>query len=89
MNPGLKCQKCKKPAPESALKNQPLSEKLTKKLIDTQNDELLPDVRTIFEGWFDKYAKPKVEFPDANSLTDERYMDKQACVCFMTTISRQ
>lgn len=59
-------------------------------LINPQNNELVPDARIIFEEWFDTFARPKEEFEDAESLTEEKYMDKEACVRFMTsTIPRR
>ena len=59
-------------------------------LINPQNNELVPDARIIFEAWFDTFARPRGEFEDAESLTEEKYMDKQACVRFMTsTIPRR
>ena len=46
---------------------------------------MVPDVRIIFEKWFDTYAKPREEFKDAETLTEAKYMDKKSCVQFMTS----
>ena len=52
-------------------------------LVNIQTQEMVPDVRLIFEEWFDTYARLKEDFEDADQLTDEKYMDKTACVAFM------
>ena len=44
---------------------------------------MVPDVRIIFEHWFNMYSQPKDEFEDADELTEERYMDKKGCVQLM------
>jgi len=49
-------------------------------LINPQNNEMVPDVRIIFEKWFDTYARPREEFKDAETLTEAKYMDKKSCV---------
>ena len=46
---------------------------------------MVPDVRLIFEQWFDTFATPKEKFEDAAELTEEKYMDKNACADFMTS----
>ena len=52
-------------------------------LTNPQTNEMVPDVRIIFEEWFEMFAKPKEEFEDADQLTEDKYMDKKACVNFM------
>lgn len=44
---------------------------------------MVPDVRIIFEEWFEMFARPREEFEDAEGLTEEKYMDRKACVNFM------
>ena len=50
---------------------------------------MVPDVRFIFEQWFDTYATPKEEFEDAAELTEAKYMDKNACVQFMASTIKE
>ena len=49
-------------------------------LTNPYNNEMVPDVRIIFEKWFDTYAKPREEIKDAETLTEAKYMDKKSCV---------
>ena len=50
---------------------------------------MVPDVRYIFEQWFDTYATSREEFEDAAELTEEKYMDKNACVLFMASTIKE
>lgn len=52
-------------------------------LTNPQTNEMVPDVRIIFEQWFDTYSQPKDDFEDAEKLTEDRYMDKKGCVKLM------
>ena len=49
-------------------------------LTNPQTKKMVPDVKIIFEQWFDTFSRPKEEFEDADSLTEDRYMDKKGCV---------
>ena len=50
---------------------------------------MVPDVRIVFESWFDRFSKPLEEFEDAESLTEDKYMDKASCVLFMTSTVKE
>ena len=50
---------------------------------------MVPDVKFIFESWFDTYATPREQFEDAAELTEERYMGKDACTEFMASTLKE
>lgn len=70
------------------MRNINQSEKVS--IVNPQTSMMVPDVRFIFESWFDQFATPREQFEDAAELTEEKYMDKNACVEFMaSTIKEQ
>jgi len=72
----------------SVMRNLNNNEKVP--LINPQTCEMVPDARIIFESWFDKFARPREEFDDAETLSDAKYMDKSSCVKFLiSTIKDQ
>ena len=58
-------------------------------IVNPQTNEMVPDVKFIFEQWFDTYATPREQFEDAAELTEEKYMDKNACTEFMASTLKE